>query len=85
MPQTPSADAGADASGVLNDVTMLLHISQDHTNATVVSFPRDMYVPIPSCPNPKGGNFPAMTSQKINTTLTYGGIVAGGKAGSGCK
>ena len=29
-------------SAVLNDVTMLLHISQDHTHVEVVSFPRDM-------------------------------------------
>ncbi|WP_345763068.1 LCP family protein [Diaminobutyricibacter sp. McL0608] len=65
---------GADAEGVLNDVTMLLHISQDHKNATVVSFPRDMFVRIPSCPDPKGGSFSAMSSQKINTTLTYGGL-----------
>ena len=72
--QDPMFGTGADAEGVLNDVTMLLHISQDHTNATVVSFPRDMYVPIPSCPDPKGGSFSAMTSQKINTTLAYGGL-----------
>jgi len=58
----------------LNDVTMLLHVSKDHKNATVVSFPRDMYVPIPSCPDPKGGSFDSMSSQKINTTLTYGGL-----------
>ena len=57
----------------LNDVTMLLHVSADHTNATVVSFPRDMIVPIASCPNPKGGQFPAQTN-KINVALTYGGL-----------
>ena len=57
----------------LNDVTMLLHVSADHTNATVVSFPRDMIVPIASCPNPKGGHFPAQTN-KINVALTYGGL-----------
>ncbi|MBC7402150.1 MAG: LCP family protein, partial [Microbacteriaceae bacterium] len=57
----------------LNDVTMLLHVSADHTNATVVSFPRDMIVPIASCPNPTGGNFPAQTN-KINVALTYGGL-----------
>src|SRR5690606_9552184 len=34
----------------LNDVTMLLHIAEDHSNATIVSFPRDLFVPIPSCP-----------------------------------
>ena len=57
----------------LNDVTMLLHVSADHTNATVVSFPRDLIVPIASCPNPQGGNFPAQTN-KINVALTYGGL-----------
>ncbi len=72
--QDPVFGTGADAEGVLNDVTMLLHISQDHKNATVVSFPRDMFVRIPSCPDPKGGSFSAMSSQKINTTLTYGGL-----------
>ena len=63
-----------DSTGDLNDVTMLLHISEDHTNASVISFPRDMYVPIPECPDPAGGTFDAMNSQKINTTLTYGGL-----------
>jgi LCP family protein required for cell wall assembly len=58
----------------LNDVTMLLHISADHQSAVVVSFPRDMFVPIPRCPNDKGGTYPAMSSQKINVTLTYGGL-----------
>jgi LCP family protein required for cell wall assembly len=58
----------------LNDVTMLLHVSADHKNATVVSFPRDMYVPIPSCPDGKGGSYDAMSRQKINNTLTYGGL-----------
>jgi LCP family protein required for cell wall assembly len=62
-------------TGVLNDVTMLLHISEDHTSAVVVSFPRDLFVPIPECPKPDGsGTFDAMSSQKINTTLSYGGL-----------
>jgi len=58
----------------LNDVTMLLHVSADHQNMTVVSFPRDMYVPIPACPDGKGGTFDAMSRQKINNTLSYGGL-----------
>jgi LCP family protein required for cell wall assembly len=58
----------------LNDVTMLLHVSADHKNATVVSFPRDMYVPIPSCPDGKGGSYDAMSRQKINNSLSYGGL-----------
>lgn len=61
-------------TAVLNDVTMLLHIAEDHSSATVVSFPRDTFVPIPECTGPDGETFSAMSSQKINTTLNYGGL-----------
>jgi LCP family protein required for cell wall assembly len=62
-------------TGNLNDVTMLLHISEDHSSASVVSFPRDLFVPIPACPKEDGsGSYPEMSSQKINTTLSYGGL-----------
>jgi LCP family protein required for cell wall assembly len=60
--------------GVLNDVTMLLHISQDHSSASVVSFPRDMVVPIPSCPDGQGGSYSAMSARPINEALSYGGL-----------
>ncbi|QIK63133.1 hypothetical protein G7068_07910 [Leucobacter viscericola] len=60
--------------GELNDVTLMLHISADHKNATVVSFPRDLMLPIPSCPNPDGGDYPAMSEQQLNSTLSYGGL-----------
>lgn len=59
----------------LNDVTILLHISADHTNATVVSFPRDLFVPIASCPRENGnGSWGAQSSNKINVALAYGGL-----------
>ena len=59
----------------LNDVTMLLHVYADQTSAVAVSFPRDLVVPIPSCPKPKGsGKYRSQGSQPINTTLTYGGL-----------
>ena len=60
---------GGEESSVLNDVTMLLHIAQDQKSATLVSFPRDMVVPLPKCD--KGG--PA-SGQPINVTLFYGGL-----------
>lgn len=63
-----------DREAELNDVTILLHVSEDQTHATAVSFPRDLVVPIPSCPNPKGGNYSAMSAQPINVTLYYGGL-----------
>jgi len=59
----------------LNDVTMIVHVSGDHTRAVAVSIPRDMVVPIPSCPKKDGsGNYPSMAGQPINVTLSYGGM-----------
>lgn len=64
-----------DSSGAgLNDVTMLVHLSQDHTHVVVVSFPRDLMVAIPECPDGQGGWNSAMSSQPLNTTLSYGGV-----------
>ncbi|PRI12671.1 LCP family protein [Leucobacter massiliensis] len=62
--------------GELNDVTLMLHVSADHKNATVVSFPRDLMIPIPSCPGPDGeaDYYPAMSEQQLNSTLSYGGL-----------
>jgi len=68
---------GCDGRGSanLNDVTMLLHVSADGTNATAVSFPRDLVVAIPSCPKEDGsGNNAAMSAMPINNTLFYGGL-----------
>jgi len=36
-------------SGMLNDVNILVHVAQDQSNATVISFPRDLEVSLPSC------------------------------------
>lgn len=62
--------------GELNDVNLLLHVSADHQNATVVSFPRDLMVPIPSCPGPNGepNYYSAMSEQQLNSALSYGGL-----------
>jgi len=70
-----SKNCGVRGSANLNDVTMLLHVSADGTNATAVSFPRDLVVPIPSCPKEDGsGNNAAMSAMPINNTLFYGGL-----------
>lgn len=64
-------------SAVLNDVTMLLHISQDHTHVEVVSFPRDMYVSVPECPDPNdpgGAPLSSLSSVKMNEVLSWGGL-----------
>ena len=59
----------------LADVIMLLHISGDRKNAVALSFPRDLLVPIPACPDPEGGSFSAMSRQQINSSIAYGGPV----------
>lgn len=67
----------------LNDVTMLMHIAQDHSSATVVSFPRDMLVEIPECPPSSDGTASGTDggfTDKINTTLSYGGLACTVKA-----
>ncbi|WP_426623893.1 LCP family protein [Leifsonia sp. McL0607] len=58
-----------------NDVTMLLHIAQDHKSMMVVSFPRDLMVRIPSCPAPDGGgSVSGSSSAQFNTALSRGGL-----------
>ena len=65
----------ADRQSELNDVTMLIHIAADQSSAVGVSFPRDLVVPIPSCPQEDGeGSYNAMSAQPINNTLAYGGL-----------
>ncbi len=64
----------AEEIGNLNDVTMLLHISHDHSHATVVTFPRDLVVQVPECSDPDGRKFEAVRSKKINETLSRGGL-----------
>lgn len=67
-------DEFGEVTSELADVIMLLHISEDRTNASVISFPRDLLVPIPACPNPEGGYFEPRSRQMINSTISYGGV-----------
>ena len=68
-------DEAEDVDGARNDVTMLIHVSEDHQQLTAVSFPRDLMVPIPACTNPETGTtYPASDSAQFNTALGNGGI-----------
>lgn len=70
-----SADELSGSSGAgNNDVTMLLHIAQNHQSAMVVSFPRDMMIPIPECPTPNGGTYSSVDKGMMNSTLSRGGL-----------
>ncbi|MFD5769739.1 LCP family protein [Streptomyces sp. NPDC127049] len=56
------------------DVQMLLHVSADRQNASLISIPRDTVVPIPECKSEDGKEtFPATVDQPINSTLPRGG------------
>jgi LCP family protein required for cell wall assembly len=54
---------------------MLLHVSQDQTNAVAISFPRDMVVGIPACTWDDGsGDVKGYSTEPLNTALYYGGL-----------
>jgi len=58
----------------LADVIILLHINEARTNAVAMSFPRDLMIAVPECPNPEGGApYPAKEFTQINATMNYGG------------
>jgi LCP family protein required for cell wall assembly len=61
-----------DDSGARSDVMMLLHVSADHRNATLVSIPRDTMLPIPECATPSGETVPAQEVAMINSALMAG-------------
>jgi LCP family protein required for cell wall assembly len=59
----------------LADVQMLLHLSADRSNMSVISMPRDTLLKIPKCTDPKTGHvYPATTGLAMtNETLGRGG------------
>lgn len=63
-----------DDGGERNDVTMLVHITDNPRRVTVVSFPRDMEVDIPACDQPDGTQSSELWSEKINVSYWQGGL-----------
>ncbi|HWM39351.1 MAG TPA: LCP family protein [Streptomyces sp.] len=57
----------------LADVQMLLHVSADRSNMSVISVPRDTKATIPKCTDPDDGKVYERTTDKINTSLQRGG------------
>ncbi|MFE3830012.1 LCP family protein [Streptomyces sp. NPDC059092] len=57
----------------LADVQMLVHVSADRKNASVVSIPRDTRVDIPECEDTETGKVHPATNTIINETLARGG------------
>lgn len=58
----------------LADVQMLVHVSADRSNMSVISVPRDTRVTIPKCTDPDNGKVYKETNRQIiNTSLGNGG------------
>ncbi|MEV0265919.1 LCP family protein [Streptomyces sp. NPDC050617] len=58
----------------LADVQMLLHVSADRSNMSVISIPRDTRVTIPECKDPDDGKVYRKTDREIiNASLMNGG------------
>ncbi len=67
------SDASRRDGAVLNDVNILVHVAEDQQSAVAVSFPRDLVIPIPSCPDPDGeGSSFAMSAQPLNVAYSVG-------------
>ncbi|MDQ1123607.1 LCP family protein [Microbacterium trichothecenolyticum] len=64
---------GPDAEGQLNDVNILVHISDAPRRVTVVSFPRDLLFDAPSCDTADGDRWGGGFVQ-INEIYSYGGL-----------
>ncbi|MFE6162336.1 LCP family protein [Streptomyces sp. NPDC056486] len=62
----------------LADVQMLLHLSADRTNMSVVSMPRDTLLDIPKCTDPDDGKVYEASTQRTMTNQTLG------RGGPGC-
>ncbi|MDH6124088.1 LCP family protein [Kitasatospora sp. GP82] len=66
--------AGDAGRAGLADVQMLLHISADRSNASMISIPRDTLVDIPTCHSEDGKTtYPARKHAMINEALPNGG------------
>jgi len=59
----------------LNDVNILVHVSADHSNAVVVSIPRDLIVAHPECTDADTGEvFGALEAAPVNEAMGRGGL-----------
>lgn len=70
----PGRCDGPDSDGTLNDVNLLIHVSDEPRRVTVVSLPRDMMVPFPECEDAQGNRHSSARKQQINGAYTDAGI-----------
>ena len=65
---------GPDSEGNLNDVNILVHVSEEPRRVTAVSFPRDLMLPIPECTREDGSTTGAMYKQPLNSAYMDAGL-----------
>jgi LCP family protein required for cell wall assembly len=73
--RSSSADCGIGGDcgpGANADVEMLVHLSADRTDATVMSIPRDTMTQLPACTDPATGAHTSASYGQINSALQYG-------------
>lgn len=57
-----------------NDVNLLVHVSAEPRNVTVVSLPRDLMIPVPECTREDGSVASATEKQAINSVFEHAGL-----------
>lgn len=60
--------------GILNDVNLLVHVSAEPRNVTVVSLPRDLMIPTPECTREDGSIAPKTSKTQINSIYQNAGL-----------
>jgi len=58
--------------GMRSDTTLLVHVSADRTRIEAVSIPRDLKIPIPSCPLPDGSSTSSYADAMFNSAIAQG-------------
>lgn len=67
-------DQFGETDSELNDVNLLVHVSENHDHATVISFPRDTLVTIPECEQEDGSMSSPRQMTPLNNTWSIGGL-----------
>ncbi|GAA1168319.1 LytR family transcriptional regulator [Microbacterium oxydans] len=60
--------------GILNDVNLLVHVSAEPRNVTVVSLPRDLMIPTPECTREDGSIASETRKTQINSIYQNAGM-----------
>jgi len=62
-----------ESGGERNDTNLVLHISDSPRRVTVITFPRDLMIPIPSCVDSDGNDTGDRAKEPLNDAIGIGG------------